>query len=69
MSIRSVTWKEMVRDWRDNPEKLLAFIEGLLWEAKIDPDSDAVWLGKEGKIVLYDQKVWFEEAKKEGQKK
>ena len=68
MGIRGITWKEKVRAWRNSPEKLLAFIEGLLWEAKIDPDSNIVWGTDKGKVTLWDNNVWFEESKEANKK-
>ena len=64
MSLTEVTWKRTVRGWRTNPEKLLAFIQGLLWEAEISPNSGITWRTEKGKIILYDGLIALEEEKK-----
>ena len=47
-----VTSKMQMDEWFQNPDKLLAFIAKLFWEAGIEPESGFVWYAKDGKIII-----------------
>jgi hypothetical protein len=64
MSIQRVTVEDTVKEWIENPEKLLAFIQHLLWKARINPDDSLIWRTSKGKIELFDGETWRMESEK-----
>jgi hypothetical protein len=62
MSLRSVTWKEKMDEWHQNPDKLLAWLTKLFWDAQIPPEEDCIWVTKSGKIIIFGK---IEEVKDE----
>jgi len=53
MSLRAVTWKEKMDEWHQNPEKLLAWLTKLFWDAQIPLNEPCTWLAKDGKIEIF----------------
>jgi len=48
-----VTWKEKMDEWHQHPEKLLAWLTKLFWDAQILPTEPCSWLAKDGKIEIF----------------
>jgi hypothetical protein len=47
-----VTWEEIVRQWEADPQKLLAWLISLMWQAGIKPSDQVVWFAnKKDRIV------------------
>ena len=53
MNLRSVTWREQMDEWHQNPEKLLAWLTKLFWDAEIPPDEPCCWLTIKDKIMIF----------------
>lgn len=52
MSVTIVTWKEFMDRWHEDPQKLLAWLTRLFWNAEIDPASPAMWKALDGEIII-----------------
>lgn len=52
MTIEIVKWKEMMDEWHQEPQKLLAWLTKLFWDAEIDPSSSACWKAYNGVIMI-----------------
>ena len=53
MSLRSVTWAEKMDEWHRNPEKLLAWITKLFWDAEIPRDAPCSWIAIKDRILIF----------------
>lgn len=53
MSLRRVTWKEVMDEWHQHPEKLLAWITKQFWDAQISLDASMSWQAKDGTITIF----------------
>ena len=53
MSLRLVTWTEQMDEWHQNPEKLLAWITKLFWDAQIPSNASTSWRAQQGKIEIF----------------
>ena len=50
--LEAVTWSETLDEWHKDPQKLLAWITKLFYDAQIPPDGATTWLARNGKIII-----------------
>lgn len=52
MTLEMVTWKQKMQEWHEEPEKLLAWLTKLFWDAQISPNAPCMWWAANGKIII-----------------
>lgn len=52
MSLHVLTWKDLLDEFYADPQKALAWLLKLFWDAEIEPEEIAQWDAKAGLIQL-----------------
>jgi len=57
-----VTVEDLVEEWQQNQDKLLAFMLEKIWRAGMKPDDSLCWLAEDGIIKISTHEKWKEES-------